>query len=68
MRTSVRWVLADVNRTSIATRTAARKHTKLKPKIMLHQNRTLFNNVLFLTQGILCTITIGICIIIIKNP
>lgn len=35
---------------------------------MLHQNRTLFNNVLFLTQGILCTITIGICIIIIKNP
>ena len=42
--------------------------TKLSPKIILHQNSTLFSNVLFLTHGSLCTITIGICIIIMKNP
>jgi hypothetical protein len=42
--------------------------TKLNPKIILHQNNTLFNNVRLLTQGSLCTMTMGICIIIIKNP
>lgn len=42
--------------------------TKLNPKIILHQNSTLFNNVRLLTQGSLCTMTMGICIIIMKNP
>jgi hypothetical protein len=42
--------------------------TKLSPKIILHQNSTLFSSVRFLTQGSLCTMTIGICIIIMKNP
>lgn len=36
------------------------KLTILKPRIMEHQNRTLFNKVRPLTHLLLCTMTIGI--------
>jgi hypothetical protein len=42
--------------------------TILNPSTILHQNSTLFNNVLPLTHLLLCTMTIGICSIMAKNP
>lgn len=42
--------------------------TTLRPKIILHQNKILFNNLLPLIHGDCCTSTIGICIIIATNP
>lgn len=40
----------------------------LSPRIMLHQNKTLFSNVRPLTHLLLCTITMGIWSIMAKNP
>lgn len=44
------------------------KLTILNPSTILHQNSTLFNSVLPLTHLLLCTMTIGICSIMAKNP
>ena len=51
----------------IYTRTYS-AHIMLKPKIILHQNNTLFNRVLPRTHLLLCIITIGICSIMATNP
>ena len=44
------------------------KLTILNPNTILHQNSTLFNSVLPLTHLLLCTMTMGICSIMAKNP
>jgi len=74
-RKSVKHIAKNGRSSQIQTKTKTKKGnkgtfelTKLNPKIILHQNSTLFNSVRFRTHGSLCTITIGICIIIMKNP
>lgn len=62
-----RWNL-KVNKPKTEPPQKKKELTKLNPKIILHQNSTLFNSVRFRTHGSLCTMTIGICIIIMKNP